>query len=492
MSSGMIDTVTVRNTAGQIALGVLGIAAVTIVCFPLHVNFAIPAFFYLLTVVLRSRASGFESAAVVSLAAVLCLDYFFTPPIMQLEVASPIDAAALIAYLVTSLIITRLATEARLKALSAERRRAALERLYRVVWRLYSVEPQAVSGSGTLQIYREALDMEAVCLFDANAGKLEIAGSAGPRLADETRKAYETGREYKDEPSGTWIQCLKVAGRRIGAIGFQGLSDGESMAGPLSMLAGATLERAESFQTASAAAATSQVETLRSAILDAFAHQFKTPLAAILTAAGGIREAEELTAQQLDMVEMIEVEALRLSRLATRLLVTARLDRDEVQPKLEPTNLTDLITRTVDQCSAEAHQVSMDLGFSRIIVASDRELLTLVLSQLLDNAFKYSFAHHSVRISLGSKDDMAFVRVSNQGSFVPSDERGRIFERFYRGAAASKLVPGTGLGLYVARKIALAHGGSLDLDQYTDGQETAFCLKLPILKAGSRHVGKVS
>jgi len=489
----MVDGTTVRNTARQVPLGVLGIAAVTLVCFPLHVNFAIPAFLYLLTVVLRSPASGFASSAIVSLVAVLCLDYFFTPPILQLDVSSPIDGVALVTYLVTSLIITRLATEARQKARSAERRQEALARLYEVVWRLFSIAPQAVSGAGTLQIYREVLDVEAVCLFDAGAAKLEIAGNASQSLAERTRNAYELGRDYKDEPSRMWIQCLQVAGRRIGAIGFQGLSDAESMAAPLSMLAGAALERAESFRAASAAAAESQVESLRSAIVDAFAHQFKTPLAAILTAAGGIRETQELKTQQLEMIEMIEVETMRLSRLATRLLATARLDRDEVQPRLEPTNLTDLITRIADQCPAEGRRVSMDLGTDQIEVASDQELLTLALYQLLDNAFKYSPPNHPVRISLVSKNGMASVRVSNQGSFVPPVERGRIFERFYRGAAASRLAPGAGLGLFVGRKIALAHGGSLDLEQYApDGLETAFCLKIPILKTEPQHVRKAS
>jgi two-component system sensor histidine kinase KdpD len=489
----MTDGATFGKTAGEVALGVLGIAVVTLICFPLHVNFAIPAFLYLLTVVVRSPAAGFASSAIVSLIAVLCLDYFFTPPILQLEVASPIDGVALLAYLVTSVIITRLATEARQKTLSVERRQQALARLYEVVWRLFSIEPQAVSGTGTLRIYREVLDVEAVCLFDAAAGKLEIAGDANHSLGQETRNAYESGRDYQDPPSRVWVQCLQVAGRRIGAIGFQGLPGAESMAAPLSMLAGAALERAEAFQTASAAAATSQVETLRSAIVDAFAHQFKTPLAAILTAAGGIRETPEVTAQQLEMVDMIEVETVRLSRLATRLLVTARLDGAEVQPRLEAANLADLITHIVAQCRAEFHQVSMDLGADEIAVAADQELLTLALAQLLDNAFKYSLPNHPVRIALQSQDGMAYVRVRNRDSFVPPLERERIFERFYRGAAASRVAPGAGLGLYVARKIALAHGGGLDLEEYApDELETAFCLTIPILKTEPHHACKAS
>jgi two-component system sensor histidine kinase KdpD len=489
----MMDGVKGRSTARQAALGLLGIAAVTLVCFPLHVNFAIPAFLYLLTVVLLSPAGGFASSAVVSLVAVLCLDYFFTPPILHLDIANPIDGVALAAYLVTSLIITRLATEARQEARSARRREEAHARLYEIIWRLFSIEPQAVSGPGTVRIYRELLDFQALCLFDASTGKAETAGDASPSLEEKTRTAFDEGRDYQDGPSRTWIQCLQVAGKRIGAIGFQGLSDPELMAGPLSMLAGAALERAESFQTASAAAATSQAETLRSAIVDAFAHEFKTPLSAILTAAGGIRETQELTVQQLEMVELIEVETVRLSKLATRLLVTARLDRDEVQPRLEPTNLADLIARMVTRWPADGARVSMDLGTQQVEVASDRELLTLALTQLLDNAFKYSPRNQPVRISLESQEDMAVVKVSNRGSFVPPAERERIFDRFHRGSATRELAPGAGLGLYVARKIAVAHGGSLHLEDYApDDSETAFCLKLPIFKTEAQHVLQAS
>jgi two-component system sensor histidine kinase KdpD len=337
----MVYASTVRRVGGQTALGVLGIGAVTLACFPLHVNFAIPAFLYLLTVVLLSPSGGFLSSAVVSVIAVLCLDYFFTPPVLQLEIANPIDEVALATYLLTSLIITRLASDARQKASSAERRQKRFAQLYKVVWRLFSIEPQAISGAATLRIFLETLDVEGICVFDGSTEILETAGNPGPELVQKTRHAYESGIESADQVARTLVRCLYVAGKRIGSIGFHGLADADSMAAPLSTLAGAAMERADSFQMASSAAAISQVETLRTAIVDAFAHQFKTPLATILTAAGGIRETEGLTAQQTEMIELIESESVRLSRLATRLLVTARLDRAEVRPRLEPTRLSE-------------------------------------------------------------------------------------------------------------------------------------------------------
>ena len=105
------------------------------------------------------------------------------------------------------------------------------------------------------------------------------AGNASQTLAKKTRRTFESGTDYKDRSSRTWIQCLQVAGKRIGAIGFAGAVRSRiDCRAALAMLAAVSLERAESFQAASAAAATSQMETLRSAIVDAFAHQFKTPL----------------------------------------------------------------------------------------------------------------------------------------------------------------------------------------------------------------------
>ena len=80
------------------------------------------------------------------------------------------------------------------------------------------------------------------------------------------------------------------------------------------------------------------------------------------------------------------------------------------------------------------------------------------------------------------------MRVRNEGSPIPPQERDRIFERFYRGMDVRKLVSGAGLGLHVARKITVAHGGNLVLDQSTSTGSVIFCLKLPTLNDGSRHV----
>jgi two-component system sensor histidine kinase KdpD len=481
-----------RNDGAQFVLGALALGAVTLVCYPLHLDLTIPALLYLLVVVLQSLAGGFATTAITSLIAIGCLDYFFVPPLLNWGIARPIDGVALVVYLATSLIITRLASKARLEARTAEAKRHDLARLYDTAWHLMSVEPEHASAQESLRIFRETFHLRAACLFNAATGKIDVCGKSTRELAEKTREAVLSGHEVEDPESGISIRLMKAAGRNLGAVGFTGLTGADGMSGHLAMLAAATIERERAFHAASTAAAETQAEVLRSAIVDAFAHQFNTPLAAILTAAGGIREAGPLAPDQLEMAAMIESEAVRLGRLTTRLLQTARLDRDEVQPRLEPTDLTSLIAHMANQCRAEGQSISLVLPETSSQVASDRELLALAIVQLLDNAFKYAATGGPVRVHLQADEDTASIRVSNHGSCIAPDEHERIFDRFYRGVAC-RTAPGTGLGLYVARKILLAHGGILYLDD--DGltsNTTTFCVNLPILKTETRHALKAS
>ncbi len=288
-----------------------------------------------------------------------------------------------------------------------------------------------------------------------------------------------------------YVRCLRVAGKLTGAVGFEGLNDAESTVGSMATLTAGTLDRARSYQAASEAAAATQAETLRSALLDAFAHEFKTPLATIITAIEGLRQAGTLRPEQIDMAEIVESEASRLSHLATRLLRMARLDRAEVKPRLERTDLTALIVRTTNQLWRQAAQqrlVALDLGSERVEMLADRELLSLALTQLLDNAVKYSSSDSVVGVRLEFGEGFASIRVTNEGVPIPDEEREHVFERFYRGSAVGSVAAGTGLGLYFARRIVMAHGGSLDLDRQTpNGGDVTFYMRLPTVKSETLH-----
>jgi two-component system, OmpR family, sensor histidine kinase KdpD len=463
-------------------LGCLLIGLITFVCYRLHLNLSVTGFVYLIVIVFQSLVGDFASSASVSLIAVLCLDFFFVPPLFSFEVTNPLDILALISFLTTGLVITRLTTRVREEAAISDHQRRHVDRLYRLAQGLLALAPDKAVHARSMQLFQEVFGLRTVCLFDAATAEIHSTGDPANSIADQTREAYASGQDSEDAGSGPLIRCLHAGGNLIGAVGFEGLRDPELTAGPLAALAAAMLERTRIFRNASQATAAAQAESFRGAILDALAHEFKTPLATIVTAAGGIRELGPLCPEQSELTDIVETEASRLSVLTSRLLRTARLDKEEVTPQLELTDMADLVTVVADQYSRQGtgRKLSIRKQGDGAGVMADPELLQLALRQLLDNACKYSVPGSTVTVSIDSQDEWVAIRTSNSHSPIRPSERSRIFERFYRGVEARRTAPGSGLGLYVARKIIHAHGGSLDLETGTTAhQDTAFRLALP-------------
>jgi signal transduction histidine kinase len=177
------------------------------------------------------------------------------------------------------------------------------------------------------------------------------------------------------------------------------------------------------------------------------------------------------------------------------LLRIARLDREEVKPQLELTDLPDLVTKLADQYAERwtDRKLSVTQDVPAVEVLADAELLRLAVRQLLDNACKYSHSGADIKIDIARQNESVTIRVWNSGNPLPSPERTRIFERFYRGTEARQVAPGSGLGLYVARKIVQAHGGILDLESAaTNGEGVSFRLTMPIAKSDSDSAGKIA
>jgi two-component system sensor histidine kinase KdpD len=244
------------------------------------------------------------------------------------------------------------------------------------------------------------------------------------------------------------------------------------------------LERIRTFHAAAQAAVVAQADSLRIMLLDALAHAVKTPLATILVAMGGMRETGGLTADHLEFVEVVEAEAARLGNLTTRLLRTATLDREEVQPRLQEVDIATFITEELDLKSRQFADYKFLLvnegehNLHLLSVAGDPELLRLALAQLIENACKYSQSGSVVKVSMQAVEGSVVIRVRSH-SHIPQEERSRIFDRFYRGQYSLNTTPGTGLGLDIARKIILAHGGTLALED-TSEDEAIFRITLPV------------
>jgi len=473
--------------------GVVVAGLVTLICAGLGLSLPVTGFCYLMVVVLQSLAGDFRSSALVSVLCTACLDYFFIPPRFSFRISDSSDTLALITFLVTGLVITRLVSQTRQAADSEQVQRKETTQLYELALELLALEPGTAVGPNLLKPFRSQFGLRAVCLFDADTAALHVEGNSNDDIAEKTRTAFIAGRNFEDPGSGLAVRLLRAGGRTTGAIGFEGLRDCLVTAGPLAALATLVLEHSSSFHRASHAAAVAETEMFRGVVLDALAHEFKTPLTTILTAAGGLHEAGPLRPEQRQLAQAVESEASRLEQLTTRLLRLARLDREEVRLQMESLDVADILKTLVDQYSRRwpGRRLSLS-GTARATTFGDPELLRFGLGQLLDNACKYSRPDSEIRVSIESPDGLIAVGVWNDGDPIPSNEQSRIFDRFYRGAEAQKRAPGSGLGLYVARKIALAHGGNLELDGPAGTNVgTAFRFTIPLSNGEFDHVPKI-
>jgi two-component system, OmpR family, sensor histidine kinase KdpD len=397
------------------------------------------------------------------------------PPLFSLRVSDASDTLALISFLVASLVITRLTSEAQEAANSEERQRRQMEHLYVLARRLLALPPSPAFRAEFLQPFRPEFSLRAVSLFEADSATLHYVGESVHHLSETTRDAYISGRDYDDSSCQIAVRLLKVGERTVGAIGFEGLRDQELIAAPLAALAAILIERCYSFDEVSRVTATADAEVFRGAVLDALAHEFKTPLATILTAASGLYEVGRLQPNQVELAKTVESEATHLNQLTTRLLRLARLEREDVKPQMELINLESVVAALLEHYSKRwPDRPFVFEPHGRVDVLGDRELLWLGLGQLLDNACKYSSVASPVSISLRSSDNKVTTAVRSEGPAIPANERSRIFERFYRGKEVKGRTPGSGLGLYVARKIAVVHGGGLELEPSLNNNVVAF------------------
>jgi len=215
--------------------------------------------------------------------------------------------------------------------------------------------------------------------------------------------------------------------------------------------------------------------------MDALGHEFKNPLATVQTASSGLIELGGLTATQCELAMLIENETVRLNELCTRLLLTAKLEAEQVGLKTDQVNVSELISEVLTSRSAVEIQDRIEIVVddpARCFWV-DRGMVGMILTQYVDNARKYSTPGSPIRIAAQVSQADVVISVHNFGSMVRSEDKERIFDRFYRAADLKTSVSGTGIGLSVARKAAEAHHGHVWVKS-DEGEGTTFFVSIPV------------
>jgi two-component system sensor histidine kinase KdpD len=441
--------------------GLAAVALLTFCAFRLNLNLSTSGFLYFLIVVMVALVWGFWEASVTSLIAVNCLNYFFVPPVLTWRVSDPQNWVALATFELTALTVSRLSARAQVQARAEARQRAELEKLYELSRRILYLDRHQRIGPQIVSLIREIFRTEAVVLLDAALARLDATGSGVDGLEQLARDAYFKDSTVEGAGAHTRAHVLRLGSKPVGAIAIRGPEIGRLTIEPIASLAAIALERARSFEKESRAEAAHQTEQLRTAVLDALAHAFKTPLTAIRTASSGLLEAGRLSADDVELAALIDEQAEHLSRLTSELLQMAKIDAAEVRLRRERVSVLTLIEDVLARYSEQLHGRRLEVsdGASDLEVQGDRKILLTALEQFIDNALRYSTPGSPISVTAEESLGEVIVAVHNEGPPIRPADRERIFERFYRAEETRHRAPGTGLGLSIAKKAAEAHGG---------------------------------
>jgi two-component system sensor histidine kinase KdpD len=222
-----------------------------------------------------------------------------------------------------------------------------------------------------------------------------------------------------------------------------------------------TFDRYRAFANESRIETERRTEQLRATVLDSLAHAYKTPLTAIRAASTGLGEMGHLSAGQSELVGLIDEQTGLLSDLTTRLLTTARLDAGEVAIVAEAVNVGAMVDEVMASLRDRlaSMKVSIELQDENMILCCDRQLMVMLLTQYIDNACKYSLFGTTITLRVELLNKEVIFSVNSYGPVIPMADRDRIFDRYYRSSNYSNRAPGTGIGLSVAKRVALIHGG---------------------------------
>jgi len=468
----------------RVLVALIGVVLVTFVGYRLiPVNATTVGFAYLLLILIVASTSGFLEAALSSLLATLLFNFFFLPPVGTFTVADPQNWVALFSFLVTSLIASRLSTTAKTRASEAIERQRDLERLYSFSRAMLLIDRRGPVAKQLVEKLVDIFSLESALLYERHTGESYCVGLPGVEgFEDDLRHvALPDGPPTKARPPYV-IVGVRSGSEPVASMALRGVNMPDSVLQGVANLVAIGLERARAQDLAQQVEAARQSEQLRTTLIDAMAHEFKTPLTLIKAATTSLLANPDVpTESRQEQLTIADDEAEHLRELIDDAIEMARLDTTHIELHPEMASLDDTFQDVLASMRTELdeHPVRILCQGPLPALPFDKRLMKLAIRQLLDNALKYTSAETPVEMGAQVKDGVLSVEVTDYGKGIPADEQLRIFDRFYRSPSVKRQIPGSGLGLSIAHGIVRAHNGELTVSSRPG--LTTFRINLPVL-----------
>ena len=467
---------------------------------------------FLTAVVVIAVRFGLWPSLAASLISSLCYNFFFTAPYYTFTIDEPANIVSVVFFTIVAIVVSNVAAYARVQAVAAMERARTTELLYTFSRKL--------AGTGTLDdvlwatAYQTALMLKVRVVLLLPEGD-DIAVKAGYPPEDRLDDADFAAARWawrQDGLAGRGAEVLPEAKRLFlpmrtgrGVIGVVGIDcDGsEPLISPaerrlleaLIDQSALAIERVHLVEDMERVKRTMETERLRSALLTSISHDLKTPLAAVLGAAGTLRDlAGKLNDEQkADLLVTIIEESERLNRFIANLLDMTKLESGAVVPNITRHDLHEIIGSVLRRAKTvlALHKVALDLAGDLPMLDLDAVLFEQVLFNLLDNAAKYAATGTTITVSSKRGGEFVLLEVLDEGDGISAADIDHIFDKFYRARKGDRVRAGTGLGLAISRGFVEAMHGTITAANRSDRAGAAFSIRLP-LPPGSERLGEAT
>ncbi|MFE0756185.1 DUF4118 domain-containing protein [Inquilinus sp. NPDC058860] len=457
------------------------------------------ALVFLIPVLFCAARYGLGPSIFASLLSVLAVNFFFLEPLYSLVIADPSNVTTLVFFLVVAVVTSNLQSRARLQARAAAARARATAELYGFSRKLAAIaSADDLLWAAAYQI-AAMLKLRVVILMPQDGSLQVVAGYPPEDRIDEPERAAAQWSWANDRPAGRGADTLpggkwlflpwRTASGQIGVIGIDRdqpgplLSpDDQRLLDSLMDQAAVAIERVRLAKDVDEVRVVAETERLRAALLTSISHDLRTPLASIIGGISSLRRHDAALdpVARAELMETVEDEAERLNRFVGNLLDMTRLESGVLQPKLEATEVADVVGAAAERCAAlvARHRLVLEIAPGLPLYLLDPILLEQVLVNLIDNAAKYAPAGTAVTVSAREEKGLA-IRVLDEGDGIPEDKLEAIFDKFHRIQQGDSAQAGTGLGLAICRGFVETMGGRITAGNRGDRRGAVFTVAFP-------------
>jgi two-component system sensor histidine kinase KdpD len=453
----------------------------------------------LLVVLVAATLSTLAVGVVVAIAAMMCFNYFFLPPVYTFTITDPQNLVALFVFLVVSLVASNLSARARRDAAEAGKRRDETMRLFDLTRDvlLAGEGPEAKVQIARFIARRFGFDRVVICL-PSETGWQQHASADGPvepadaleRVLASAKAGIEfdaasrsySGHVVSTDASGAEraLVPLRLGTRPIGVLATMGPACDPGTRDAIAGVAAIAIERLAFLDERRQTEVVRRSAELRRALFASMSHDLRTPLTAMTVAATNLNATGLDDANRVEQAAIVLQQSQRLNRLFQNIVDMARVEADAVVPEPEWGAAADVVEaarRLVDPALAPARVHVIDHLGERI-VRIDPRLMASALAHVLENAAHYAPADSPIDVTIDAVGGEVTFAVRDRGQGVAAAERAKLFDRLFRGAASVQNPLGSGLGLAITRGLLAAQRGRVWADNHPEGG-AVFTLAVP-------------